>query len=149
MTAIRFLLSSYSYVDGMQYYNINDLREYDRRLATGHLPVNRGEKLANDGERLRRALMLGLKCGVERQYFEDNYATDIVVKFKEQFETLHILGLVSISDEYVKLTDVGNLFADEIGQLFYSTEIRERMNNIPKQQISTTLPHINSFKSVK
>jgi oxygen-independent coproporphyrinogen III oxidase len=141
--------SAYSYIDGVQYYNINDLEEYCLRISSGKSPVNKGEILESGAEKARRALMLGLKCKVDLKYFINQYDIDIVEYFSDQFSILQKFGLINIYSNTVELSPAGTLFADEIGQMFYSAPMQARMDLISKSKVSTTLPHINQFKSIR
>lgn len=135
--------SAYSYIDGLQYYNVNDLDEYIARVENDASPIHRGENLTGLEERIRRSLMLGIKCGIDQSYCRDTFGIDVEQMFAAEFELLHELGLISISAGRIELTPAGSLFADEIGQMFYSANIRERMKTIKSTVISTTLPHKN------
>lgn len=97
---------------------------------------------------MRTALMLGLKCGVKRRYFKDLFGFDVVDGFGEEMHLLTDLDLVEIDSDTVRLTKTGSLFTDKIGQLFYSQPIRERMIDINKTIVSTTLRHRNPFVSI-
>jgi oxygen-independent coproporphyrinogen III oxidase len=140
--------SAYSYVDGVQYYNVNDLGEYVLRMTESKSPIEKGEILTSEVERVRRALMLGLKCNISRSYFRDVYGFDVVECFDEEMRLLSDLELIEIDSELVRLTKAGTLFADEIGQLFYSSSIRGRMEAVKKTIVSTTVKKKNPFSSI-
>jgi coproporphyrinogen III oxidase-like Fe-S oxidoreductase len=146
ITLLGIGASAYSYVDGLQYYNVNDIGEYCRRVNEHRLPIERGEDLPTVEEQMRRALMLGLKFVIDRVEWRNLYGCDVVNTFFDEMALLRKLHLISINDSFVQLTDNGSLFADEIGQLFYSATIRHRMNLVQPTRRSTTLPHINPFQ---
>lgn len=135
--------SAYSYLNGIQYYNINDIDIYNTQLHSGAWPIWKGEYLSSKDERMRRALMLGLKSRVSRAYFGDVFGVDVVDQFSETFEKLTRLGLVHIGPEFVDLTYRGKLFADEVGREFYSDAMRRRMKEVPPELISTTFKFLN------
>lgn len=134
--------SAYSYVDGWQYYNVNDTGRWLTTLANGDLPIWRGERLEGD-ERLRRTVMLGMKMGMDRPAFKQTYGKDVVEAFPEIWEQLAQLGLVEIKLDAVDLTYTGKLFADEVGQQFYSDTMKRRMAKIDPVLVSTTWPQFN------
>jgi oxygen-independent coproporphyrinogen-3 oxidase len=140
--------SAYSYVNGIQYYNVNDLGEYVLRIKEAKPPIERGEILTDEVERMRRALMLGLKCGISRPHFRYVYGFDAVECFDDEMRLLSNLKLIEIDSEMLRFTKSGTLFADEIGQLFYSSSIRERMDAIKKTIVSTTFKKKNPFSSI-
>jgi oxygen-independent coproporphyrinogen-3 oxidase len=135
--------SAYSYVNGYQYYNAVNMDDYASRLARGELPTWRGERLADLGERMRRALVLGLKTRINRTVFRRTYGIDMVKAFPETLARLEEIGVVEVGTADVELTYVGKLFADEVGREFYSPDMRSRMRAIEPSTISTTLPKLN------
>lgn len=135
--------SAYSYINGIQYYNINDVDIYNTQLHSGTWPIWKGECLSSKDERMRRALMLGLKSRVSRTYFRDVFGVDVVKQFPETFEKLSRLELLHIGPEFLNLTYTGKLFADEVGKEFYSAAMKRRMNDVPPELISTTFKFLN------
>jgi oxygen-independent coproporphyrinogen III oxidase len=134
--------SAYSYVNGWQFYNLNDTLKYQEAIAAGTPALWRGERLEGD-ERMRRTIMLGIKMGMDRESFERTYGVDVVRAFLPTWERLARLALVGITPERVDLTYLGKLFADEVGQQFYSDPIKRRMAAIDPALVSTTWPQFN------
>lgn len=137
--------SAYSYIDGWQYYNVNDAKEYSARLGRSQLPIWKGELLEH-GERMRRTVMLGLKMGIDRSIFRATYGIDVVQAFPEEWQRLTNLSMVEYSADEVRLTYLGKLFADEVGQQFYSAEMKQRMEAVHADLVSTTWPQFNPFQ---
>jgi oxygen-independent coproporphyrinogen III oxidase len=135
-------VSSYSYLNGWQFYNVNDTERYLRSISMGQFPVWKGEYLEAD-EKMRRTLMLGLKMGIERQGFRDTYGIDVLNLCTPVWERLINLDLVEIDPKAVTLTYAGRLFADEVGQQFYSDTMKRRMAGIDPELVSTTWPQFN------
>jgi oxygen-independent coproporphyrinogen-3 oxidase len=136
-------VSSYSYMNGVQYYNINDIHKYQDSLDAGRLAIWKGERLTNREERMRRSLMLGLKTRVSRRTFLEVHGVDVVAAFPREWELLNNLDLVNIGEHEVELSYKGKLFADEVGCLFYSPAIKARMDRVDPVLLSTTLPLLN------
>jgi len=134
--------SAYSYMNGWQYYNVNDTDQYLAAVNQGKIPVWRGGKLEGD-ERMRRTIMLGIKMGMDRRNFQNTYGEDVVDAFPREWEALSDLGLVEVQPEAVVLTYKGKLLADEVGKTFYSEEMRQRMAQVDPHIVSTTWPQIN------
>lgn len=134
--------SSYSYLNGWQFYNANDTERYLRSVSMGQFPIWKGEYLESE-ERMRRTLMLGLKMGIERQSFRELYGLDVLELCASNWEKLFDLGLVEINSEAVTLTYAGRLFADEVGQQFYSDKMKRRMECVDPELVSTTWPQFN------
>ncbi len=138
--------SAYSYINGIQYYNINDIDIYNTQLHRGAWPIWKGEYLSSKDERMRRALMLGLKSKVSRNYFRDTFGLDVDEQFAETFKKLSRLDLLHIEPEFITLTYTGKLFADEVGREFYSETMKKRMSEVPPELISTTFKFLNPSK---
>lgn len=134
--------SAYSYVDGWQYYNINDTNRYQEMIIGNKLPIWKAEFL-DLTERMRRTVMLGIKMGIERNFFFGLYGVDIIDVFAPIWDALDKIGLVNITPEMVELTYSGKLFADEVGQQFYSSQMKQRMMSIDPELVSTTWPQFN------
>ena len=81
--------------------------------------------------------------GMDRPVFAQTYGIDVVDAFPEIWEKLTTLGLVEITPNTVDLTYTGKLFADEVGQQFYSDEMKKRMAAIDPELVSTTWPQFN------
>lgn len=137
-------VSAYSYAGGFQYYNINDIKAYIQQVGSGILPVWRGERFASVEEKMRRTLMLGLKANLSRRDFFWTYGMDPVKAFPHEFALLVSLGLLWIAGDSIVLSYRGRLFADEIGQLFYSPSVRQRMQAINPVLLSTTSRRLNA-----
>lgn len=135
--------SAYSYVGGWQYYNINDTGKWQETLKMHELPIWKGEYLTGD-EPMRRTVMLGIKMGIDRTDFTQTYGMDIVDAFPEEWARLARLGLIEMKPESISLTYAGKLFADEVGQQFYSDAMKQRMAAIDPELVSTTWPQFNS-----
>ena len=134
--------SAYSAIDGWQYYNVNDTGRYQAALSEARLPIWRGEHLPPE-ERMRRTVMLGIKMGIDRSVFRTTYGVDVVDAFESMWWRLSDLGLVVVTDQMVDLTYTGKLFADEVGQVFYSAAMKKRMEAVDPHLISTTWPQFN------
>ncbi len=87
--------------------------------------------------------MLGIKMGIERNFFFGLYGVDIIDVFAPIWDALDKIGLVNITPEMVELTYSGKLFADEVGQQFYSSQMKQRMMSIDPELVSTTWPQFN------
>lgn len=134
--------SAYSYVDGWQYYNVNDTLRWETILKEGELPIWRGEFLSGD-ENMRRTVMLGIKMGMDRPAFRRTYGIDVLDAFPGTWEKLARLGSIEVKPDSVDLTYTGRLFADEVGQQFYSDVMKRRMAVIDPVLVSTTWPKFN------
>lgn len=134
--------SAYSYINGWQFYNVNDIESYNQSVSKGDFPIWKGEYLEGE-ERMRRTLMLGMKMGIDRRGFQRTYGVDALSHFLPVWEKLTVLGLVEVNSEVIELTYSGKLFADEVGQQFYSDTMKRRMARVDPELVSTTWPQFN------
>lgn len=134
--------SAYSCVEAVQYYNVNDLMRWTNMVRSGSLPIWRGEVLNTD-DQIRRSLMLGLKFGVDVEFFKRRFGVNVVEYFSPEWNELRDLGLIESAAEGPALTYAGRLFADEVGRGFYSAGMRQRMMKVQNPLISTTWPQFN------
>jgi len=133
-------VSALTYINSVQYYSINDVSKYIELLKKNILPIWKGEFLSNSEERMRRILMLGLKTKLSRKYFSDTYGVDAISFFAKEFDELVQLELIEFDKDFISLTYKGKLFADEVGQKFYSDKVRKNMFSIDPTLISTFPP---------
>jgi oxygen-independent coproporphyrinogen-3 oxidase len=134
--------SAYSYLGGIQYYNINNITQYIEWLNKGRTAIWRGEVLSPD-ERMRRTAVLGLKMGINRHNFTSTYGVDFCEKFASTTKWLEELGLLRLTPESIHPTYLGSLFADEVCRRYYSPSIKRRMATVDPLLISTTHPKFN------
>ncbi len=107
---------------GTRFSNLRSVDDYFRALPEIDQPF---AKLATredlDSERLgREALWLGVRLldGVERAKFKSLYGRDPTELFAEELRRLLDEELVEITDERIKLSKKGVLYADEVGARF-------------------------------
>ena len=81
--------------------------------------------------------------GIDRDIFQQTYGQDVVTAFEPIWERLVRLKLVDVHAESVDLTYLGKLFADEVGQQFYSDPMKRRMAKVDPVLVSTTWPQFN------
>lgn len=77
----------------------------------------------SDDERIRKAVVLGLHY-LRRRWFRETFGKDVMSIFGREIKTLHLRGLVEITDEVIALTRKGMAYRDEIVQLFFSDRVR-------------------------
>jgi oxygen-independent coproporphyrinogen-3 oxidase len=134
--------SAYSYVEGCQYYNSNDLGEYVKAARGANLPVFRGEVLEED-ELWRRSCVLGLKIGLDLGFISKTYGTSARDAALEAAAEPIKLGLMQESTDSLQLTATGTLLADEVARCFYSSSVKLRMSEVEPTIISTTSRKLN------
>lgn len=134
--------ASYSYLNNSQYYNLNDLDMYLAKIENDELAIWRGQRLGFK-ERMCRCIVLGIRAGINRNYFKKHFKREIYEVFERTIKKLEILGLAEYTHKELKLTEKGKLFADEVGREFYSKTIKDKMKKIEPSLISTTYRQFN------
>jgi oxygen-independent coproporphyrinogen-3 oxidase len=118
---VGFGVSAYSFAAGnagYQYANVDNLRTYiDTVLGKRELPLAMGYKLSRE-ERMKRSLFLGLKSGISHDYWQTYFGQSIQSIFPEILERFLEAGVIALDDSCLRLTPLGRLFADEVGQGF-------------------------------
>jgi oxygen-independent coproporphyrinogen-3 oxidase len=73
-----------------------------------------------EDEKLIREAILQMKTGrLERNYFREKFATDILVRFAAPLERLAAAGYVTVADDHVSLSRDGLLRVDELLHEFF------------------------------
>lgn len=125
---LAFGAGAVSYIHGYIYANIHSLEGYIQFLEDGRFPVLMGKKLTKE-EEMSRYMVLGLKCiSVSKQKFKELYNVEIEDVYGDVLKKLENLGLVSIDDSHIKLTEKGTIYVDNVSKAFYT------QNNVGKPQ---------------
>lgn len=130
---LPFGVSGFGYVGHTQYYNYPQLDRYMDAIEQDTPPVWRGAHLPI-AERMRRSIMFGLRSGgIDRAGYALRYGVDAAEQFTDQFAPLLDLGLVTLDDRRIELSDRGAPFADGIALRFISDRIRDRVRSANTQ----------------
>jgi oxygen-independent coproporphyrinogen-3 oxidase len=112
-------VSSFGHINGTHYQNEHDFAPYLARLQAGELPLHRAYTPDGD-ERLIREFILQLKLGkVDSSYFAKKFATDPLVRFKPQLDSLVAEGHLAIAGTTLTLTREALLQVDRLLHRFF------------------------------
>ena len=119
-----FGASSISQTRSVYMQNEKNLKRYQERVGTGHLPVERGLRLTRE-DQIRRDLITRIMCDLELSYteFSTTWDIDFRTHFADGLAELPPLaadGLITLSDQGLKVTDLGRLFLRNIAMCFDS-----------------------------
>lgn len=115
-------VSSYSYSSGYQYYNLCEIKEYNKTILNDReLPIWKGYKLSVQ-EQMRRNLFLALKVGISEEYWKRHFSISLKKVFPEELIPLIESNMLHQTDDFLTLTRLGRLFADEVGQEFIAID---------------------------
>ena len=115
-----FGVSAHSF-DGenLRWANERDTAKYVDLIEKGESAIVETTKL---DEKIRRAeyafLGLRLNKGVNFNQYKKKFATDLLREYGVDLERLRRLGLVESNGEFLRLTDKGRLFSNEVFEIF-------------------------------
>lgn len=100
--------SSSSYIDGKRIKNIDDLREYIKRIGSGKSIVDE-EIINTKNDNIEEFMFMGLRmnCGIEEEEFKRRFHTDIDNVYKDVIEGNINKGLLERKRGRIYLTDKG------------------------------------------
>jgi len=143
---------------GDDYYvqNFYDLDAYKKCLDKGEFPVFRGMKLSKD-DQIRQHATQHIKSfmKIDYKYFRDYFKIDPKKYFSNEIEYLKEMisdGLVVVSEDGIKLTEIGEDFAQNIANVFDSYDppskpYNERLADIEKAKAAQSkfLKYVDSL----
>ena len=100
--------SSSSYIDGKRIKNIDDLREYIKRIGSGKSIVDE-EIINTKNDDIEEFMFMGLRmnCGIKEEEFKRRFHTDIDNVYKDVIEGNINKGLLERKRGRIYLTDKG------------------------------------------
>jgi oxygen-independent coproporphyrinogen-3 oxidase len=117
-------VASFGHFQGVHYQNVDTWEQYTGMLQAGELPLNRALPVTPH-QRLIREMALQLKTGhIDAGYFRNKFGVEIVVEFKEAYESLEKEGFVTIDGDDVRMTRAGLLRVDTLLPRFFEPEHR-------------------------
>jgi oxygen-independent coproporphyrinogen-3 oxidase len=107
---------------GLVYCTIHSLKEYLAAIERGHLPVRLGHEVG-EFERQARYMVLGLRClEVRKTPFRATFGIGMEDVFGETIRQLTAVGLLTVDDEHVRMSEKGRHFASNVLKAFYTRE---------------------------
>ena len=126
---LGFGATSVSLLEDIYAQNHKKLRDYYQAIDEGSLPISRGFKLNRD-DIIRRDVIMCIMSNF--QLYKPDIDSKYNINFNEYFASelasltpLEADGLIEISPNYIKVTDVGRLLVRNIAVVF-DTYIRKR-----------------------
>lgn len=102
--------SAFSYIDGARFQNVCNIKTYEEKVSCGKDPVDFYEKL-EPLKRDRELLMTGIRMskGICKTRFKEALRT-----LTEEIQELTAQGCIVMDGNYIKLTEKGMLFYDDV-----------------------------------
>jgi len=117
-----FGATSISMLEDAYAQNHKELKDYYQAMAADVLPISKGIKLTED-DMIRRDAIMSIMSHFQlhKQDIEKKYHISFDEYFSEELEALKPLeadGLVSLSTDYINITDIGRLLVRNIAVIF-------------------------------
>ncbi|MBI4854023.1 MAG: radical SAM family heme chaperone HemW [Acidobacteria bacterium] len=112
-------VSAHSYYNQVRYSNVKSTHTYIEKIENFGQAIE--EKVfLDDSEQVREAIMLRLRLieGINLEEFKATYNFDILATYKEAFSELLENNLIEVTNGYLRLTQRGILFSNEVFVLF-------------------------------
>jgi oxygen-independent coproporphyrinogen-3 oxidase len=123
--------SARSYLDGIRYYNVHDLKKYGMSVNKGQLPISFAGKYSKRQQVERAAvLMLRSSRGVARADFRTAFGIDFEKQFGEPLQKLKGTGMITDDGETLRLSRKGVVFAAEAFKQLYSIDPVDRLRDV-------------------
>ncbi|MBA4600774.1 radical SAM family heme chaperone HemW [Thermoactinomyces mirandus] len=106
---------AHGYVDRVRYANVKGVEEYIYEIKTGSLPVEEFY-VVSTSEDMENYMILGLRLlkGVKRSRFVQRYGIDAGEVFATTLKNLQQSNLLTVDDNWIRLTDQGLLFGNHV-----------------------------------
>ena len=104
--------------------NVKTVEEYQKMVNDGIIPVVKGHIL-NEEDLIIRKHILNLMCQLETSWTEENFVSELndsLVQLKEMEED----GLVTLGDNFIKITEKGRAFTRNVAMTFDLRMLRNK-----------------------
>lgn len=112
---IAFGPSSYSFINGYQYFNISNINDYLDCIKNGKLPISKGIKLTAKEQMIRTAVF-AIKTfpGIDKSDFTERFGCSIEYVLGDVFKRMEENGLIEDIGNIISLTPLGVLFSEQV-----------------------------------
>ncbi|MCP4153818.1 MAG: coproporphyrinogen III oxidase family protein [bacterium] len=122
-----FGVTAHSCCDGFLYQNTFNLKEYNKMVAEGALPIKRTHRLT-PREDIAQAMVYGVKSlYVNREQFRKRFGYDMTELYGETIDQLLDKGYLTIDDEALRVPPEYYAFADDICRAFFVPDQKTMM----------------------
>ena len=90
------------------------------------MPIKVGVRLSKD-EQIHRKFVFGLKTRIDKRLFEKEHGK-IPEQIRKKIDKYKKVDLIEEDDNFIRLTEKGALFADEICVKFYSENVTKKLS---------------------
>ncbi|HVG17915.1 MAG TPA: coproporphyrinogen-III oxidase family protein [Blastocatellia bacterium] len=140
-------LSAHSSYEGYSHQNASEMEEYFSMIEQDKLPIKRAHRLSAR-DRLSVAMVYGLKnLAINRARFVEQFGVDMTAVYGDLLADLVGQGVLTLDDEWLRITPDYYLFADDVCRQFFLPEYENMMlAHVPREAASGTLVSLGSSK---
>jgi oxygen-independent coproporphyrinogen III oxidase len=122
---------AYGFMNDTFYWNTKSLNDYRDSINSNKLPIWIGRRLSHLDMQCK-AMVQGMhtNAGVSIDLFTQKFGMSPLVNFADEIRRMTSLSLLETVDGYIRPTEKGRFFADEISTNFYSLEVRDKLSAI-------------------
>ena len=115
-------IASFGHASGVHYQNLPEWEQYLGKLEAGKLPLGRALRITPH-QALVREMVLQLKKGwLDPAYFQQKFEVDILVHWRDAWNSYADQGLVSLTEDRIEVTREGLLRVDSLLPAFFEPE---------------------------
>ena len=117
--------SSYGFMNGVNYQNISNIKNYIKEVGEGQLPIQLVSNKATEIQLRERAIVLGFRRRyVEKESFYKKFGCSIRAVFPNVIDKLLALKLVVEDEKYYSLTTLGEYLQGDISIMFMESTFK-------------------------
>lgn len=133
-TLLPIGMAAYGYIDNVLFWNERTMNAYMDKVDKELLPFSIGYIL-DKTEQIAKSCVLGIHNvnGLDLQKYTRKFKENLQYRYGDLLESLTAYNLIEINHKSMKLSKLGMIFADEIATMFYSENIKQKLNTINKK----------------
>jgi oxygen-independent coproporphyrinogen III oxidase len=137
-------LSAHSCFGGALHQNASELTDYYAMLDVGRLPIKRAHRLSAR-DRISQAMVYGLKyLAVSRAQFVERFGIDMTVLYGPLIRQLVDSGVLTLDDEYLRITPEHYIFVDDVCRQFFLPEYQDMMlAHVERNEVTVSIGRRN------
>jgi oxygen-independent coproporphyrinogen-3 oxidase len=123
--------AAWSYLSGVRYHNVHDLKRYMTCVNNGRLPIAFAGKYSPRQQIERETIrMLRAPGGVNKDDFNSRFGVSVEKLFDEPLRRMISTGFITDDGQSYKLSYKGLLFTVEVFKQFYSQDPVTRLKDV-------------------
>lgn len=122
-------MAAYGYVGDYLFWNERTIEKYIEKIDNNIFPYSIGYKL-DKSENIAKSCVLGIHNvnGINLRQYCEKFGEDIHDRYGELIVALQKQDLIEVTEDSLKPSKLGMIFADEIATKFYSDNVKKNLN---------------------